>query len=75
MDNKRIARILYNMSLDMDYEDYTEHAELEIDTIADEIQFLKDSKCDSLVQALEMIAAQNEGMEFWKEGIKNEKKL
>jgi hypothetical protein len=67
MEKQRIARILYNMSLDMDYADYIEYAEEEISCIAMELQVLQDNNCDSLLQALEIIAMQNEGMEFWKE--------
>ena len=52
------------MSLDMDYADYIEHAEEEINCITRELLVLKGNGCDSLLQALEVIAMQNENMEF-----------
>ncbi len=67
METERIARILYNMSLDMDCMDYIEHAEEEINCIQKELTLLKENKCDSLFQVLEIIAEQNEDMEFWKD--------
>ena len=67
MTYDRIARILYNMSLDMDWEDGEEFAEEEITCIEKELDVLKENNCDSLLQALENIAMQNESMEFWKE--------
>lgn len=70
MEKERIARILYNMSLDMDYADYIEHSEEEISCIARELQVLQDDNCDSLLQVLEIIAMQNEDMEHWKDEIK-----
>lgn len=69
MELIRIARILYNMSLDMDYADYIEYAEEEINCIHAELLLLKDNNCDSLLQALEIIAMQNESMEFWMENL------
>ena len=66
----RIARILFNVSLDMDYSDYLEHAEEEILCMEKELETMKELGCNSLLQALENIALQNEDMEFWKEGMK-----
>lgn len=68
MENSRIARILYNLSLDMDYADYLEFAEDEIACIEKELQTLRNNNCDCLLQALEVIASRNESLEFWKEG-------
>lgn len=67
MTHDRMARILYNMSLDMDWEDGKEFAEEEIICIKKELDVLKENNCDFLLQALENIAMQNESMEFWKE--------
>lgn len=69
MDKKEIARILYNMSLDMDYADSLEFAENEIDCIAGELNMVKEINCDSLFQVLEHIAMQNKDMEHWKDKI------
>lgn len=72
METEKMARILYNMSLDMDYADYIEYAEEEINCIKKELLILKENNCDSLLQALEIITMNNENMEFWKnerEGI------
>lgn len=69
MENSRIARILYNMHLDLGYADGIEYAEEEIECIAKEIKVLQDNQCDSLLNVLEMIALQNEKMEFWKESV------
>ena len=53
-----IADILYNMSLDMDYMDYEEHWQEEINRIKNEIEMLKEF--DSvLFYTLEMIAFSN----------------
>lgn len=67
MELTKIARILFNMSLNMDYADFLEDAEQEIAQITNELQLLKDNGCDSTLQALENIAMDNEKMEFWKE--------
>ena len=69
MKLNRIARILYNMSLDMDYADSLEFAEEEIECITKELQVLSENRCDSLMQILEVIAGENEDMEHWKERI------
>lgn len=69
---ERIARILYNMSLDMDYADSLEYAEEEIECMTKELQVLSENKCDSLLQALEIIAMQNKDMEHWKDEISQE---
>lgn len=61
MSAQEIANIIYNMSLDMDYADYIEFAEEEIETLAQEIE----SSGDSLKQALEIIALQNSDMKDW----------
>lgn len=72
MGLERIARILYNMSLDMDYADSLEYAEEEIECITKELQVLSENKCDSLMQVLEVIAGKNEDMEHWKDEISQE---
>lgn len=67
MENSRIARILYNMSLDMNYAEFLEYAEEEIRYIEKELQVLEENACDSLLQALLIISMKNENMEFWKD--------
>lgn len=59
MSNKKIAKVLYGLSLGLDYADGIEYAEEEIECIANELE----KSGDSLKQALENIAMQNESME------------
>lgn len=74
MNNKRIAKILYTLSLDMDYADSLEYMNDEIEMIAAELEVLKKNKCDCLLQALEVIAGKNEDMEeFYEDALKGEK--
>ena len=68
MTEERIARILYNMNLDMDYADYLDLAEEEISILTKEIHDVHE-KHISLFNVLENIALQNEDMEFWKERV------
>ena len=56
MDVLRIANILYNMSLDMDYADNTECADDEIAEIA---RGIESAGNDSLLQCLAIIADNN----------------
>lgn len=65
MEMKKIATILYNLSLDMDYADYLEYAEAEIECIESELEILKENDCACLLQALENIALQNENMKMF----------
>lgn len=74
MDNKRIAKILYALSLDMDYADSLEYMDDEIEMIAAELEVLKKNRCDCLLQALEVIAGKNKDMEeFYEDVLKGEK--
>lgn len=59
MDKKKMARILYSMSLGLDYADGIEVAEEEIECITEELEGIG----DSLLQVLEVIAANNEDTE------------
>lgn len=59
MENKKLAKILYGMSLGLDYADGIEYAEEEIDCIAEELKKTR----DSLRNVLENIASANEDME------------
>ena len=59
MNKYKIARILYSMSLGLDYADGIESAEEEIEYIARELEAIG----DSLLQVLENIALDNEKME------------
>lgn len=59
MDKNKIAKILYSMSLGLDYADGIESAEEEIEYIARELEAIG----DSLLQVLENIALDNEKME------------
>ena len=72
MELPRIARILYNMSLDMDYKDYIDQAEPEIEAITEELQELKNKDMSCLLYILDDIALQNESMESWKENIRKQ---
>ena len=68
MDIQKIAKILYNLSLDMDYADSLEYKDEEVKCITEELEILKQNECFSTLQMLEMIALKNEDMEHWKEG-------
>lgn len=68
MDLQKIAKILYNLSLDMDYADSLEYKDEEVRYIAEELEILKQNECSSTLQMLEMIALKNEDMEHWIEG-------
>ena len=58
MDLNQIARILYNMSSDMDYMDYEETRETDIDSLTRELETVKEN-CPCLMQTLETIATEN----------------
>ena len=58
MDLNQIAYILYDMSLDMDYMDYEETRETDIDSLTRELETVKE-KCPFLMQILEIIATEN----------------
>lgn len=60
----RIANILINMALGMDYADYTEHYQESIDELSTEIDALR-FRCPELFTVLETIALKNEVMEDW----------
>ena len=68
MDLQKIAKILYNLSLDMDYADSLEYKDEEVKCITEELEILKQNECFSTLQMLEMIALKNEDMDHWKEG-------
>lgn len=68
MDTQKIAKILYNLSLDMDYADSLEYKDEEVKCITEELEILKQNECFSTLQMLEMIALKNEDMEHWIEG-------
>ena len=69
MGLKRVARILYNMHLGMDYADCIEESEEEIVFTTKELEEIKKNGFDSILQVLENIALQNEHMEFWKDNL------
>lgn len=68
MNSEKIAKILYALSLDMDYADSLEYKDEEVKCITEELEILKQNECFSTLQMLEMIALKNEDMEHWKEG-------
>ena len=68
MGTQKIAKILYNLSLDMHYADSLEYKDEEVKCITEELEILKQNECFSTLQMLEMIALKNEDMEHWKEG-------
>lgn len=73
MEKKSIAKILYALSLDMDYADYTEHMETDIESIEEELNVLEENNCSCLLNALEMIAMNNEDMEsFYNNKVVND---
>lgn len=58
MDLLQIAHILYDMSIDMDYMDYEETRETDIDSLTRELETVK-KNCPCLMQTLEVIATEN----------------
>ena len=59
MEELELANILYNYCLDMDYADYIEYADQEIQNLADEIKTAKEMNLDSLIYVLEIVGLQN----------------
>lgn len=64
MDAHKIADILFNLSLDMDYADYLDEYDTEVDYIKQELHSIKDSN-DVLYAMLERIAWQNPDYYQW----------
>ena len=62
MDEKRIAEVLYELCLDLDYMDYKDTVEEELDCLASEIKTLKDSGF-IVYNYLERLAIMNEDNE------------
>lgn len=60
MENLRLAQALYEMMEDMDFADYEETKEKDIDRLTKEIKILQDNGCTSLLQLLGNIAEQKE---------------
>ena len=71
MNSEKIAKILYALSLDMDYADGIEFMDDEVEEIAAELDLLKKIKCDSLIQ---VIAGKNEDMESFYDDIKRKRR-
>ena len=63
MDIEKIANILYNMSLGLGYAESLEYMQYEIKCIEDGLNLLKENYCDSLIEALEVIAMDNVAQE------------
>lgn len=64
METKKIADILLNMSLDMDYSDYIEFYEESVSDLDEELNKLKNAD-SPLYKTLEVIAKSNENMYQW----------
>ena len=64
MDAHKIADILFNLSLDMDYADYLDEYDTEVNCIEQELHSIKDSN-DVLYAMLERIAWQNPDYYQW----------
>lgn len=58
MELNEIVHILYDMSLDMDYMDYEDTKETDINSLTKELETVKE-KCPCLMQILEIIATEN----------------
>lgn len=56
----KIAEVIYDMSIDMDYEDYAEQKETEISSLVTDLQKVVAHGCNTLLTALEIIATQKE---------------
>ena len=64
MDAHKIADILFNLSLDMDYADYLDEYDTEVDYIEQELHSIKDCN-DVLYAMLERLACQNPDYSQW----------
>ena len=53
MDNRELAIELYNSCLDMDFMDYIETSEEEIEMLVREIEVLKNNNCNCILSILE----------------------
>ena len=54
-NSKELAEILYNIGSDMDYQDYTETQEKDIENLAKDIHIAREMNLDTLVEALQRI--------------------
>lgn len=67
MENRKIALILLNMQLDMDYADTKQYGKMETDILENEISILRE-KDSSLFHVLENIAMQNDDVAILVDG-------
>ena len=71
MENRKIALILLNMQLDMDYADTKQYGKMETDILENEISILRE-KDSSLFHVLENIAMQNDDVAILINGTEEE---
>ena len=71
MDNRKIALILLNMHLDMDYADTKQYGKTETDILEEEIAILR-QKDSSLFYVLETIARQNDNIRILVDGTEED---
>lgn len=71
MENRKIALILLNMQLDMDYADTKQYGKMETDILENEISILRE-KDSSLFHVLENIAMQNDDVAILVDGTEEE---
>ena len=69
MNFNRIANILYNMSLDMDYADNIEYMDEEISALVEALEILDKNMCACMLNTLENIALKNANMENWAQNM------
>ena len=71
MENRKIALILLNMQLDMDYADTKQYGKMETDILENEISILRE-KDSSLFHVLENIAMQNDDVAILVDGTEED---
>lgn len=71
MNNRKIALILLNMQLDMDYADTKQYGKMETDKLEEDIATLR-QKDSSLFYVLENIAMQNDDVAILVDGTEEE---
>lgn len=55
MEIKELAQNIYNLCCDMDYQDYIETEEWDVEALETELQFLKENAYKTLISALNIL--------------------
>lgn len=55
MDIKELAQTIYNLCCDMDYQDYAETKDKDVNALETELLFLKENGDETLISALDIL--------------------